>query len=207
MISIVFLALGIVPWRSLMCSGAAEAWRYCGGSGEDKYVAAAERVCADTVMSSWRAIFRMKWQRLHTSCALASSVASLPSSGHVLHENREVTCTYRRELPTENIVQTVKDWLLHFGTNKASILAFVHKGWLALDLPAQQADKVFSTQYFERECQDGGRIGCGTYYLLAHVSEHIDFIKFSVYHEKTRYLSRQISIWGEQGRLLMQSHI
>ena len=44
-------------------------------------------------------------------------------------------------------------------------------------MPAHQAEKLFSTEYFEHEFPKSIRLGCDSYHLPAHVTEHVDFIK------------------------------
>jgi len=79
--------------------------------------------------------------------------------------------------PAEETVQTVKDWLLNSGLEEEDIVPYANKGWLAIDVPANVAERLLLTEYYEHETSDGHRIGCDEYYLPSHVSNHIDFIK------------------------------
>ena len=57
-------------------------------------------------------------------------------------------------------------------------MGYENKGWLAIDMPAHQAERLLHTKYYESNHADGRvRIGCDHYSLPAHVSQHVDFIK------------------------------
>ncbi|KAG0647548.1 Aorsin [Hyphodiscus hymeniophilus] len=80
--------------------------------------------------------------------------------------------------PAEDAVNIVKDWLIQSGIDVESILDYENKGWLAVDMPAHQAERLLHTEYYESDHTDGRvRIGCDGYSLPAHVSQHVDFIK------------------------------
>lgn len=79
--------------------------------------------------------------------------------------------------PADDSIKSVKNWLLGSGIKDSNILPYTNKGWLAIDMPAKDAERLFSTKYYEHEAPDGQRIGCDEYYLPSHVSQHVDFIK------------------------------
>ena len=79
--------------------------------------------------------------------------------------------------PSNETLSTVKDWLINSGISESDIIPYTNKGWLALDVPAKDAERLFSPQYFETEASGGYRVGCDEYYLPSHVSKHIDFVK------------------------------
>lgn len=79
--------------------------------------------------------------------------------------------------PTDETVAAVKEWLISAGVDASDILGYQNKGWLAVDMPAWQAEDLLSTEYYEHDTNDGLRIGCDEYSLPAHVSTHVDYIK------------------------------
>lgn len=72
-------------------------------------------------------------------------------------------------------MQAVRDWLL--GSGISQILPYTNKGWLAVDMPAKDAERLLRTRFYEHETSDGLRIGCDEYYLPIHVSEYVDLFK------------------------------
>jgi tripeptidyl-peptidase-1 len=103
--------------------------------------------------------------------------------------------------PAEETVQAVKDWLILSGVDASSITDYENRGWLAIDMPAQQAERLLSTEYYEHDSKDGVRIGCDDYFLPAHVSRHVDYIKPGVQMSpplKKRVVKRDL--WPHQGR-------
>ena len=79
--------------------------------------------------------------------------------------------------PAEETVASVREWLLLAGIDASSIVHYENKGWLAVDIPAWQAEDLLSAEYYEHESKDGIRISCGEYSLPAHISMHVDYIK------------------------------
>ena len=79
--------------------------------------------------------------------------------------------------PAEESTNAVRDWLLQSGIDAESIVAYENKGWLAVDMPAQQAERLLHTEYYESDHADGVRIGCDGYSLPIGVAPHVDFIK------------------------------
>ena len=79
--------------------------------------------------------------------------------------------------PAAETVAAVKDWLILAGVEVSSIMSYENKGWLAIDMPAWQAEHLLSTEYYEHDDKDGIRIGADEYSLPAHVSVHVDYIK------------------------------
>jgi tripeptidyl-peptidase-1 len=67
--------------------------------------------------------------------------------------------------PTEETIQAVRDWLVASGIEDNSIVHSENKGWLALDVPAWQAEDLFRTEYHEHVHLTSGqvRVGCDEY--------------------------------------------
>ncbi|KAH8878731.1 subtilisin-like protein [Thozetella sp. PMI_491] len=78
--------------------------------------------------------------------------------------------------PAAETTAAVRDWLLASGIKATSILEYENKGWIAVDLPVSEAERLFRTQYHEYGHGSTYRIGCDKYSVPAHLSEHIDYI-------------------------------
>ena len=67
--------------------------------------------------------------------------------------------------PSEEVVQSVRSWLVASGVDDAVIIHSDNKGWLAFDLPAWQAEELFQTAYHEHVHANSGnvRVGCDEY--------------------------------------------
>ena len=79
--------------------------------------------------------------------------------------------------PSNHSVAAVKEWLTSSGIESDDVFE-TEKGWLAIDLPAGDAERLLNTEYYEHEAEDGTlRIGCDQYHLPQHISAHIDYIR------------------------------
>ncbi|KAK4502733.1 hypothetical protein PRZ48_006159 [Zasmidium cellare] len=79
--------------------------------------------------------------------------------------------------PANETLEAVLSWLADAGVNKNNVVHYENKGWLAIDMPAETVERLLSTEYYEHTFSDDIRIGCDQYYLPAHISPHVDFIK------------------------------
>lgn len=117
----------------------------------------------------------LKQQNLHTGYDRLMEVSDPSSSRYGQHMSAdEVHSIFA---PAEDTISTVKTWLLDSGIAEKDILPYTNKGWLAIDMPAKDAERLLRTKYYEHETSDGHRIGCDEYYLPSHVSKHVDLIK------------------------------
>lgn len=64
--------------------------------------------------------------------------------------------------PSEESVQTVREWLVASGIEDDAIVHSENKGWLAFDIPAWQAEDLFQTEYHEHVHSTSRqvRVGC-----------------------------------------------
>lgn len=64
--------------------------------------------------------------------------------------------------PTNDTISEVTNWLVSSGISESSIVHTDNKGWLALNIPARDAERLFDTAFHEHEhSRDGSiRIGC-----------------------------------------------
>ena len=80
--------------------------------------------------------------------------------------------------PLAETIDAVRSWIADTANvNKSDILHSSNKGWLAVDIPVKDAERIFQTQYYEHEDHDGNlRVGCDQYYLPRHIEQHIDYV-------------------------------
>ncbi|KAK3075295.1 hypothetical protein LTR53_001496 [Teratosphaeriaceae sp. CCFEE 6253] len=80
--------------------------------------------------------------------------------------------------PSHDVVSTVRDWLIKSGIDSKAIAHSDNKGWLAVDVSAKDAERLFQSELYEFEHANTGalRIGCDEYRLPAHLREHIDYV-------------------------------
>lgn len=64
--------------------------------------------------------------------------------------------------PAEEAVEAVRDWLISAGVKSTEIILSDNKGWLAMNIPAWQAEDLFQTEYHEHTHADSGavKVGC-----------------------------------------------
>ncbi|KAI0481386.1 Pro-kumamolisin, activation domain-containing protein [Xylariaceae sp. FL0804] len=102
--------------------------------------------------------------------------------------------------PTEETVDTVKSWLIESGIPASNIRHYENKGWLAIDLPAAQAERLLLTEYYEHASDHSVHLGADSYYLPTDVAPHVDLIKPGVKLSaamKKRTLNRRTSRAGK----------
>jgi tripeptidyl-peptidase-1 len=58
-------------------------------------------------------------------------------------------------------VQEVRDWLVASGIEDNLIAHSDNKGWLAMDIPAAQAEALFQTEYHEHVHSNSGKVKVG----------------------------------------------
>ncbi len=64
--------------------------------------------------------------------------------------------------PSEDSVQAVREWLITSGVNSEIIVHSENKGWIALDIPAWQAEQLFHTEYYEHIHSTSGMVRVGS---------------------------------------------
>ncbi|KAI0016302.1 subtilisin-like protein [Xylariomycetidae sp. FL0641] len=80
--------------------------------------------------------------------------------------------------PTKDTVDAVKDWMVAAGVPSSHIKHTSSQGWLAVELPVSEAEKLFQTQYHSYEHTGNGDqgVGCDEYKIPLDVKEHVDFV-------------------------------
>ena len=71
--------------------------------------------------------------------------------------------------PAEDAVAAVREWLVLEGVDVGAIVHSENKGWLAVDLPAEHAERLFNAEYHvhEHRHKDLVSVGCDEYSLPA----------------------------------------
>lgn len=80
--------------------------------------------------------------------------------------------------PSDDTVETVRQWLIKAGISAKQITHSDNKAWLAFDASAKQMESLLHTEYHEYEdIRTGGVLpACDRYHVPKHVQEHIDYI-------------------------------
>lgn len=119
----------------------------------------------------------LRQSNLHTGYERLMEVSHPSSENYGKHLTKEEV--HSIFAPADETVDAVKNWLLGSGLfDDDEIMHYENKGWLAIDMPAKHAEILLGTHFYELESPNGDvRIGCEEYYLPAHVSGHVDYIK------------------------------
>ena len=64
--------------------------------------------------------------------------------------------------PAEETIDAVRSWLIVSGINEDSIIHSDNKGWIAIDIPAWQAEDLFHTEYQEHVHTTSGAVRVGS---------------------------------------------
>lgn len=63
--------------------------------------------------------------------------------------------------PSDEAVEAVKAWLEDAGLDRGGIAQSASRGWLAVDMSARDAERIFQTEYYEHVDAHGNvRVGC-----------------------------------------------
>lgn len=150
----------------------------------------------------------LRQSNLHTGYERLMEVSHPSSENYGKHLTKEEV--YAIFAPAEETVDAVKNWLFGSGLfSDSEILHYENKGWLAVDMPAKHAEALLGTHFYELESPNGDvRIGCEEYYLPAHISGHVDYIKPGVKLSapmRKRQLNQKRSVSGSSHS--SQSHV
>ncbi|QKX54516.1 uncharacterized protein TRUGW13939_01603 [Talaromyces rugulosus] len=118
-----------------------------------------------------------KQQNIYTGYDRLMDISHPSSPNYGKHLTKEDVHSFFA--PTDETVDTVKNWLLGSGiVSENDIVQYENKGWMAVDMPAKNAESLLGTEFYEFDGVNGDiRIGCDEYYLPEHVSSHVDYIK------------------------------
>lgn len=80
--------------------------------------------------------------------------------------------------PSDDTVSAVREWLTTSGIDSSMIAHSDNKGWLAADILAEDAERLFNAQFHEYEDTQSGKlkIGCDEYHIPSHLRPHIDYV-------------------------------
>lgn len=119
----------------------------------------------------------LRQNNLHTGYERLMDVSHPTSENYGKHLSKEEV--HSIFAPADESIDIVQNWLIASGLIKDSEIAhYENKGWLAVDMPAKHAESLLGAEYYEHQTSKGNvKIGCDEYYLPAHVSRHVDFVK------------------------------
>lgn len=80
--------------------------------------------------------------------------------------------------PSDQAVETVRQWLVDAGIAAKDIVHSDNKQWLAFDASNSQIESLLHTEYHEYEDVKTGGVtpACDQYHVPKHVQEHVDYI-------------------------------
>ena len=85
---------------------------------------------------------------------------------------------HREFAPNTETIETVTSWLEEHGFDTDNIATATSKGWIGLDMPARDAERLFGTEYFEHLDTNGDvSVQCDQYHVPSHLSKHIDYVE------------------------------
>lgn len=85
---------------------------------------------------------------------------------------------HREFAPSSTTHEIVTAWLESHGFHNDHIATVTSKGWIGLNMPARDAERLFGTQYYEHEDTNGDiSVQCDEYHVPSHLSKHIDYIE------------------------------
>lgn len=80
--------------------------------------------------------------------------------------------------PSNEAVDEVREWLHSVGIHPSRVVHSDNKGWIAFDAYADEAEKLFMTEFYEHKhiASQSMKIGCDKYHIPDHLQGHIDYI-------------------------------
>jgi tripeptidyl-peptidase-1 len=114
--------------------------------------------------------------------------------------------------PTQETVDTVREWLVASGISKDRITHSDNKGWLAFDATAEEANTLLHTEYYVYEHSSTGNVmaACDSYHVPHHVQEHLDYVTPGIRLLATRNQNnnrkRANASFGSKKVILPESH-
>ncbi|KZF23723.1 hypothetical protein L228DRAFT_122834 [Xylona heveae TC161] len=86
--------------------------------------------------------------------------------------------------PSEETVNSVKDWLSDSGIPSDRIRLSQGLNWIHFDASVAEAEKLFKTEYYVYEHATGQpHVACEEYSLPSHLRKHIDFVSPTVHFD------------------------
>ncbi|KAI0254130.1 subtilisin-like protein [Lactifluus subvellereus] len=122
----------------------------------------------------------MKQQNVHMLEELLMEVAhpDSPSYGQHWTPNRVVEFF----APSQSTVHAIRKWLTAEGFAEHQLRLSPSKGWIEFDTTVAKAEWLFDTEYHVYEHVSGAeQIGCHSYSVPQHISEHVEIIKPTVH--------------------------
>ncbi|KAH9170019.1 subtilisin-like protein [Lactarius sanguifluus] len=121
----------------------------------------------------------MKQQNLHMIENLLMDVAHPDSPAYGQHWTPQKVVDFFA--PSESTVSSIRTWLSASGIAEDKHRLSPNKGWIELDLTVATAERLIDTEYHIYEHPSGSRrIGCLSYSVPEHISDHVEVIKPTV---------------------------
>ncbi|KAH9023489.1 subtilisin-like protein [Lactarius pseudohatsudake] len=122
----------------------------------------------------------MKQQNLHMIENLLMDVAHPDSSAYGQHWTPKKVVDFFA--PSESTVSSIRTWLSASGIAEDKPRLSPNRGWIELDLTVATAERLMDTEYHIYEHPSGERrIGCLSYSVPEHISDHVEVIKPTVH--------------------------
>ncbi|KAI9641697.1 hypothetical protein NHQ30_009553 [Ciborinia camelliae] len=106
--------------------------------------------------------------------------------------------------PSEETIDTVRNWLVDSGIAASRIVHSDSKGWYAFDATSSELEALLNTQYFtyEHSSTDEIAAACDEYHLPAYVQPHVDYITPGVKLISTKkgQVSKRSILGGRRGK-------
>ncbi|TGO42774.1 hypothetical protein BHYA_0005g00390 [Botrytis hyacinthi] len=106
--------------------------------------------------------------------------------------------------PSEETINTVRNWLVDSGIAASRIVHSDTKGWYAFDATTSELENLLNAQYYtyEHSSTDEIAAACDEYHLPAHVQPHVDYITPGVklISTKKKSASKRSILGGSKGK-------
>ncbi|KAF8879106.1 subtilisin-like protein [Gymnopilus junonius] len=84
--------------------------------------------------------------------------------------------------PSKETIESVTHWLTESGISRERLRLSANKGWIHLNATAAEVEDLLKAEYYVYTYPSGDeQIGCHSYSVPAHLTEHIDLIKPTVH--------------------------
>ncbi|KAF8263524.1 peptidase S8/S53 domain-containing protein [Lactarius quietus] len=122
----------------------------------------------------------MKQQNLHMLEDLLMDVAHPDSPTYGQHWTPEKVIDFFA--PGESTLCSIRTWLSASGISEDKLRLSPNKGWIELNVTVAFAELLLDTDYYIYEHQSGAKqIGCLSYSVPEHISDHVEIIKPTVH--------------------------
>ncbi|KAF7976404.1 hypothetical protein HWV62_6801 [Athelia sp. TMB] len=129
--------------------------------------------------------FGLTQQNLHLVDEILTAISHPDSPTFGSHMSAaEVNAAFA---PSRKTLHSVVDWLAGAGISKERLRLTHNQAWVELNATAAQVEELLNTEYHLYVHAETGaeQIGCHSYSVPAHISEHVDLIRPTVHFKHT----------------------